>query len=195
MRSQAAQQSKSISWYRNELSTSRTITSTGAVKTDTPSLCGADSCGPRHGSWRRPNIAPPQQFRLHLRGAPMVELWRRGWDSNPRTACTVNGFRDRPDRPLRHLSKVYGGEGGIRTLGRVTPTHAFQACSIGHSDTSPHHSATGIIASIPETLAPPSCDGALSKILFPAYALRPAKKSLKTRLQVVSRTPLLTSSR
>ena len=30
--------------------------------------------------------------------------WRRGWDSNPRWACTHNGFRDRPDRPLRHLS-------------------------------------------------------------------------------------------
>src|SRR5262245_10631979 len=33
-------------------------------------------------------------------------LWRRGWDSNPRYACTHNGFRDRPDRPLRHLSVV-----------------------------------------------------------------------------------------
>src|SRR5690606_11627165 len=30
--------------------------------------------------------------------------WRRGRDSNPRNACTLNGFRDRPDRPLRHLS-------------------------------------------------------------------------------------------
>ena len=30
--------------------------------------------------------------------------WRRGWDSNPRMACTINGFRDRPVRPLRHLS-------------------------------------------------------------------------------------------
>src|ERR1017187_8014511 len=30
--------------------------------------------------------------------------WRRGWDSNPRYVCTYNGFRDRPDRPLRHLS-------------------------------------------------------------------------------------------
>ncbi len=30
--------------------------------------------------------------------------WRRGWDSNPRYACTHNGFRDRPDRPLRHPS-------------------------------------------------------------------------------------------
>ena len=31
-----------------------------------------------------------------------------------------------------------GGEGGIRTLGKVTPTHAFQACSFNHSDTSPY---------------------------------------------------------
>src|SRR5579863_4446532 len=30
-----------------------------------------------------------------------------------------------------------GGEGGIRTHGRVSPTHAFQACSLSHSDTSP----------------------------------------------------------
>ena len=32
---------------------------------------------------------------------------------------------------------IYGGEGGIRTHGRVSPTHAFQACSLSHSDTSP----------------------------------------------------------
>ena len=31
----------------------------------------------------------------------------------------------------------HGGEGGIRTRGTVTRTHAFQACSFGHSDTSP----------------------------------------------------------
>src|SRR3954471_19142386 len=31
-----------------------------------------------------------------------------------------------------------GGERGIRTLGRVSPTHAFQACSFNHSDISPH---------------------------------------------------------
>ena len=31
--------------------------------------------------------------------------WRRGWDSNPRSACADNGFRDRPVRPLRHPSK------------------------------------------------------------------------------------------
>jgi site-specific DNA recombinase len=33
-----------------------------------------------------------------------VPNWRRGRDSNPRNACTFNGFRDRPDRPLWHLS-------------------------------------------------------------------------------------------
>ena len=31
-------------------------------------------------------------------------LQRRGRDSNPGTSKLVNGFRDRPDRPLRHLS-------------------------------------------------------------------------------------------
>jgi hypothetical protein len=31
---------------------------------------------------------------------------RRERDSNPRTGKPVIGFRDRPDRPLRHLSEV-----------------------------------------------------------------------------------------
>ena len=30
-----------------------------------------------------------------------------------------------------------GGEGGIRTLGRGKPTHAFQACALNRSATSP----------------------------------------------------------
>jgi hypothetical protein len=33
-----------------------------------------------------------------------------------------------------------GGESGIRTHGRVSPTHAFQACSFNHSDISPFDS-------------------------------------------------------
>ena len=32
------------------------------------------------------------------------QKWRRGWDSNPRYPRGHNGFRDRPDRPLWHLS-------------------------------------------------------------------------------------------
>jgi hypothetical protein len=39
---------------------------------------------------------------------------------------------------LRILADLkVGGERGIRTLGRVSPTHAFQACSFNHSDISP----------------------------------------------------------
>ena len=35
-------------------------------------------------------------------------------------------------RPLKN-----GGERGIRTLGRVTPTHDFQSCPFDHSGISP----------------------------------------------------------
>ena len=34
-------------------------------------------------------------------------------------------------------TEITGGEGGIRTPDRITPVHAFQACSLDHSDTSP----------------------------------------------------------
>src|SRR6187401_2883792 len=43
---------------------------------------------------------------------------------NPSHSATVSGAKR-------------GGERGIRTLGRVSPTHAFQACSLNHSDISP----------------------------------------------------------
>ena len=33
---------------------------------------------------------------------------------------------------------LIGGEGGIRTLGEISPTLPFQGSSIGRSDTSPH---------------------------------------------------------
>src|SRR6266404_3486915 len=39
---------------------------------------------------------------------------------------------------LRKTREKFGGERGIRTLGRVSPTHAFQACSFNHSDISPY---------------------------------------------------------
>src|ERR1700678_3838044 len=41
---------------------------------------------------------------------------------------------------LVSTEKNHGGEGGIRTHGRVSPTHAFQACSLNRSDTSPFQS-------------------------------------------------------
>jgi hypothetical protein len=38
---------------------------------------------------------------------------------------------------LKTQAILDGGESGIRTHGRVSPTHAFQACSFNHSDISP----------------------------------------------------------
>ena len=38
---------------------------------------------------------------------------------------------------IQTRAKEDGGESGIRTHGRVSPTHAFQACSFNHSDISP----------------------------------------------------------
>jgi hypothetical protein len=53
-------------------------------------------------SWLFRYICNPRKHRE-------TGFWRRGWDSNPRYAQTYNGFRDRPDRPLRHLSSARGG--------------------------------------------------------------------------------------
>src|ERR1700723_167066 len=44
---------------------------------------------------------------------------------------------DRRETVTKLGTKNYGGEGGIRTHGRISPTHAFQACSLNRSDTSP----------------------------------------------------------
>jgi hypothetical protein len=126
---------------------------------------GAPGCRPRRGA---PGAAaPPSELSMDrvdrswpwpwdwIRPVPPRVArdgggrWRRGWDSNPRTGCPVNGFRDRPIRPLWHLS---GGDYRRRTeppnrrlAERVGfeptvggyPTHAFQACTLSHSVTSP----------------------------------------------------------
>src|SRR5580704_11806486 len=54
----------------------------------------------------RPNRVSGRGFARNFGKLSSVSnvLWRRGWDSNQRYACTHNGFRDRPDRPLWHLS-------------------------------------------------------------------------------------------
>ena len=36
--------------------------------------------------------------------AQPLEIWRRGWGSNPRSRCQDSSFRDCPIRPLSHLS-------------------------------------------------------------------------------------------
>src|SRR5689334_21745395 len=42
-----------------------------------------------------------------------------------------------PPKPVQLSGLRLNGESGIRTHGGVTPTHAFQACSLNHSDISP----------------------------------------------------------
>ena len=72
----------------------------------------------------------PLRRRCFFAAIPCVE-WRRGWDSNPRYACTHNGFRDRPDRPLWHLSRatLIGGRlppGNRPEVRRQRPVFAAQ---------------------------------------------------------------------
>src|SRR5215813_15282213 len=72
----------------------------------------------------------PRGILRHI-GLPNTVASFRTWRgfqapiAQPPKACAV--------KRLSHLS----GESGIRTHGGVTPTHAFQACSLNHSDISP----------------------------------------------------------
>jgi hypothetical protein len=49
----------------------------------------------------------------------------------------ISELEDFPETRLYSAGRKAGGESGIRTHGRVSPTHAFQACSFNHSDISP----------------------------------------------------------
>ena len=60
---------------------------------------------------------------------PCVVRWPRRWLQNSRSSLKSRAFLG---------GRRTGGESGIRTHGRVSPTHAFQACSFNHSDISPH---------------------------------------------------------
>ncbi len=76
---------------------------------------------------------------------------RRERDSNPRYSKEYNGFRDRPIRPLWHLSKVvqrnkeyfslgtprFSGERGIRTPGTLASSTVFKTAAFDHSAISP----------------------------------------------------------
>ncbi len=63
-----------------------------------------ESRGPRRGE---PDgvLVPALPAGLSQRGRLRESAQRRGRDLNPREACTPNGFRDRPVRPLRHPSE------------------------------------------------------------------------------------------
>ena len=40
---------------------------------------------------------------LRISKYEILKIWRRGWDSNPRTSCPVAGFQDQCFQPLSHL--------------------------------------------------------------------------------------------
>ena len=54
-------------------------------------------------------VLADDKYRIVYRRLILWEcvIERRGRDSNPRCACAHNGFRDRPIRPLWHLSRVF----------------------------------------------------------------------------------------
>jgi hypothetical protein len=63
----------------------------------------------------------------------LSENWRRGWDSNPRYPLGHNGFRDRPDRPLRHLSATCAGRWLSHRPGRAAGySRGGEACQARH---------------------------------------------------------------
>ena len=67
---------------------------------------------------------------------PLRRATRRGASTQclylvPNRSLSPMGYCQLP------LSLESGGEGGIRTLGRGKPTHAFQACALNRSATSP----------------------------------------------------------
>lgn len=56
--------------------------------------------------WSKCGTVPLLFLKVLINQCVGERKWRRGWDSNPRYPCGYNGFRDRPVRPLRHLSTL-----------------------------------------------------------------------------------------
>ena len=81
----------------------------------------------QYASW----VQKRQQLEADLRSK-----WANERRVQIRYKCKTASLTD------RKINVEYGGEGGIRTHGRGKPTHAFQACSLIHSDTSPRHNGT-----------------------------------------------------
>jgi hypothetical protein len=69
---------------------------------DGPFSASGSLGGRRRGCPRHPSVT---DLRSRSPGDFGRHDWRRGWDSNPRYGCPHNGFRDRPIRPLWHLSE------------------------------------------------------------------------------------------
>ena len=58
----------------------------------------------------------------HRRAWLLKKISRREWDSNPRSRKQLNGFRDRPIRPLSHLSETQDGSRSAKYTDVPEPT-------------------------------------------------------------------------
>src|SRR5689334_7685103 len=71
-------------------------------------------------------------------------------------------------------SLYYGGERGIRTLDRVSPIHAFQACAFNHSAISPGTTRQIVLIRIARDLAQAPAARLLTMIAWPFDGYRAA---------------------
>ena len=77
-----------------------------------------------------------RSLRNALRVSRIVR-YERPRQSNPMLRKGSRPPPERQDPSPERLDGGLGGQGGIRTLGDIAATHAFQACSFDHSDTCP----------------------------------------------------------
>src|SRR5437899_12867205 len=91
------------------------------------------------GSWLSgPRLARRSFISCNSFESSSIVRWER-------CACRFPG-KNRHQAPIpsgkvlnQDALENYGGETGIRTLDRVSPIHAFQACAFNHSAISPAH--------------------------------------------------------
>ena len=76
----------------------------------------------------------PQRHGWSKGGCPSTTMVhqnrkRREWDSNPRSRKRLNGFRDRPIRPLSHLSETHDGSRSAKYKDVPEPTERHEGAS------------------------------------------------------------------
>ena len=102
----------------------------GGIRTHGPLARSLGFSGDRRRS-------PPGSMAERVGFEPTDRLHGQRFSRPPHSTTLAPLLVRRPLRALRRLLPQNGGEGGIRTHGRVAPTHAFQACTFDHSVTSP----------------------------------------------------------
>ena len=83
------------------------------------------------------SLAPTNTRRGTLKSLAVNERYRTLKNKKPLISYKNQGFIELLKTSLDVKKLIFGGEGGIRTRGKFYPTHAFQACDLNHSSTSP----------------------------------------------------------